>query len=263
MANLVCRYPGLTNKVFEIFLCRDLGPDTNPRHILHTDYNIDCDEISTLRWMLGPALVLLWPIGVPAVLFSLMFRVRTNIVSGDEDVTSMFKFLVGDYKPKYWFWEVVELFRKLLLSGILSLVGRGSIAQAVLGTAISFAFFALHLTLLPYKSPTLNVIKAASEIQMFAVLQLSIVLQSHNVGFDSEVVSVDDYGVMQTVATVLIAPLAIYLIARNVKGLLNVEVDSDDTLNVEVDSDDTVREKEIWDANPLAQDVNDGETDTV
>ena len=264
--------------MFEIFLCRDLGPDTNPRHVLHTDYNVDCDEISTLRWTLGPALVLLWPIGVPAVLFSLMFRVRTKIISGDEDVTNMFNFLVGDYKPKYWFWEVVELFRKLLLSGILSLVGRGSIAQAVLGTAISFAFFALHLTLLPYKSPTLNVIKAASEIQMFAVLQLSIVLQSHNVGFDSEVVSVDDYGVMQTVATVLIAPLAIYLIAYNVKGLLNVvEVDSETETETESESeskshsdsdsdsvsDDTVREKDIVDANPLAQDVNDGETDTV
>ena len=246
---LVCRYPGLTNKVFEIFLCRDLGPDTSPRHVLHTDYDIDCDETSTLRWTLGPALVLLWPIGVPTVLFCLMFRVRTNILAGDEDATGMFNFLIGDFKPKYWFWEVVELFRKLLLSGILSLVGRGSIAQAALGTVISFAFFALHLSLLPYKSPTLNVIKAVSEIQIFAVLQLSVILQQHNVGFDSEVVTVDDYGLMQTVATVLIAPVVICLIVYNVKGLA-------------MEGDDTVREQEM-DANPLAQDVDEDETDTA
>eukprot|EP01046_Picozoa_sp_COSAG06_P069693 COSAG06_NODE_19130_length_852_cov_1.181939_1_plen_45_part_10 len=44
-------------------------------------------------------------------------------------------------------------------------------------------------------------IKAVSEIQIFAVLQLSVILQQHNVGFDSEVVTVDDYGLMQTVAT--------------------------------------------------------------
>ena len=246
---LVCRYPGLTNKVFEIFLCRDLGPDTSPRHVLHTDYDIDCDETSTLRWTLGPALVLLWPIGVPTVLFCLMFRVRTNILSGDEDATGMFNFLIGDFKPKYWFWEVVELFRKLLLSGILSLVGRGSIAQAALGTVISFAFFALHLRLLPYKSPTLNVIKAVTEIQIFAVLQLSVILQSHNVGFDSEVVTVDDYGLMQTVAIVLIAPVVICLIVYNVKGLA-------------MEGDDTVHEQEM-DANPLAQDVDEDETDTA
>ena len=211
----VCRYPSLTNKVFEISLCRDLGPMTGApcvdsdaqcplwkasgqcvaneewmlincplscgvcvpptsASILHADYTIDCDETATLRWTLGPALVLLWPIGVPAVLFGLMFRVRTDIISGDEDATGMFNFLIGDFEPKYWFWEVVELFRKLFLSGILSLFGRGSIAQAVLGSMISFSFFGLHLRLLPYKSHTLNVIKGVSEVQVFAVLLLSV-----------------------------------------------------------------------------------------
>jgi hypothetical protein len=281
----------LTNKVFEIFLCRDLGPITatstnpcvdsdanecprwkadgqcatndewmqvncdlscgvcqppTPSSILHADYDIDCDETATFRWTLGPALVVLWPIRVPALLFCLMFRVRTDIISGDEDATGMFNFLIGDYEPKYWFWEVVELFRKLLLSGILSLVGRGSIAQAVLGTVISFAFFALHLRLLPYKSPTLNVIKAVSEVQMFAVLLLSVVLQQHNVGFDSEVVTVDDYGLMQTFATIVIAPVIICLIAYNVKGLA-VEED---------DPDDAVRD---MDSNPLAEEPNEEE----
>ena len=248
MLQCLCRYPSLTNKVFEIFLCRDLGPDTYPRYILHTDYDIDCDETAILRWTLGPALVLLWPIGVPTVLFYLMFRVRANIIAGDEDATGMFNFLIGDFKPKYWFWEVVELFRKLLLTGILSLVGRGSIAQAALGTVISFAFFALHLRLLPYKSTTLNVTKAVSEIQMFAVLLLSVILQSHNVGFDSEVVTVDDYGLMQTVATVLIAPVIICLIAYNVKGLA-------------AEADDTVPEQDMV-ANPLAQDADEDKTDT-
>ena len=160
----------------------------------------------------------------------------------------MFNFLIGDFKPKYWFWEVVELFRKLLLSGILSLVGRGSIAQAVLGTVISFAFFALHLRLLPYKSSTLNTFKAVSEIQMFAVLLLSVVLQQHNVGFDSEVVTVDDYGLMQTVATVMFAPVIICLIAYNVKGLA-------------AEANDTMLEQHM-DANPLAQDIDEDETDT-
>jgi hypothetical protein len=225
-----------------------LGTGHPPRHVLHADYNIDCDETETMRWTLGPVLVLLWPIGVPTVLFCLMFRVRTNIIARDDDATGMFNFLIGDFKPKYWFWEVVELFRKLLLSGILSLVGRGSIAQAVLGTVISFAFFALHLRLLPYKSSTLNAFKAVSEIQMFAVLQLSVVLQSENVGFDSEVVTVDDYGLMQTVATVLIAPVIICLIAYNVKGLA-------------AEANDMVLEQDM-DANPLAQDVDEDETDT-
>jgi hypothetical protein len=233
-------YPGLTNKVFEIFLCRDLGPDTSPASVLHADYGIDCDETDTLRWTVGPALVLLWPIAVPVGLFAMMFRVRKELLAGDEDVTSMFSFLIGDYKPEFWFWEVVELSRKLLLSGILSLVGRGSIAQAMLGTMISFVFFALNLRVMPYKSATLNFTKAVSEVQLFVVLQMSVILQQHNVGFGAETVTIEDYGLIQTVATVLIAPVIICLVAYNIKRL------------GEIRGDDKMLEEEV-DENPLVE----------
>ena len=74
----------------------------------------------------------------------------------------MFKFLIGDFKPKCWHWEIVELFRKLLLSRTLSLVGIGRIAQAVLATVISFGFFSLHLNLKSYKTATLTTTKAVT-----------------------------------------------------------------------------------------------------
>ena len=59
-------YPGLTNKIFEVFLCRDLGPDFTPGSVMHADYGVDCDETAALRYLGGGALVLLWPIGLPA-----------------------------------------------------------------------------------------------------------------------------------------------------------------------------------------------------
>jgi hypothetical protein len=151
-----------------------------------------------------------------------MFHVRKELREEDDDATSMFSLLVADYKPQYWYWEPVELVRKLLLSGILSLVGRGSIAQAALGTVISFAFFALHLKVEPYNTTTLNFVKAVSEVQLFLVLQTSVVLQRHNAGFDSETLQPEAYmyGDIQTVATLLIAPVLVFLIGYNVKGLV-------------------------------------------
>jgi hypothetical protein len=233
-------YPGLTNKVFEIFLCRDLGPNTSPGSVLHADYDLDCDATAGFRWTVGATLVLVWPIAVPVVLFGLMFRVRKELREEEEDVTSMFSFLVADYKPQHWYWEPVELVRKLLLSGILSLVGRGSIAQAALGTAISFAFFALHLKVEPYKTSTLNFVKAVSEVQLFVVLQTSVILQQYNVGFDSETLQPEAYGDIQTVATALIAPVIVFLIGYNVKGL------------VASDDDNAQQLEESMDVNPLA-----------
>ena len=65
------------------------------------------------------------------------------------------------------YWEVVELGRKLILSGLLGLVGRGSIAQSVAGVMIAFVFFALTFKERPYKSNSLNWIKIFSEFQLY------------------------------------------------------------------------------------------------
>lgn len=52
-------------------------------------------------------------------------------------------------------------------------------------------------------------------------------------GFESEIVTVDDYGDIQTVATVLIAPVIIGLIVYNAKGLVENPVNDDAAKPVE------------------------------
>eukprot|EP01051_Picozoa_sp_SAG22_P031437 SAG22_NODE_12738_length_431_cov_0.656627_1_plen_70_part_01 len=70
----------------------------------------------------------MWPIGMPAMLFVLMWRVRAEILARDEDTLKLFDFVIGGYRGKYWYWELVERGRKLILSGIIGLLGRGSVA---------------------------------------------------------------------------------------------------------------------------------------
>ena len=125
----------LTNKIFEVFLCRDLGPNTSPASVLHADYTVDCDATATLRYLGGGVLVLLWPIGMPTALFVAMYRVRDKIKADDKDTLQTFGFVLGDYDRDHWYWEVIELSRKLILAGLIGLVGRGSIAQAVVSRA--------------------------------------------------------------------------------------------------------------------------------
>eukprot|EP01047_Picozoa_sp_COSAG01_P040076 COSAG01_NODE_3349_length_6224_cov_19.144653_1_plen_1296_part_00 len=212
-------YPGLTSKIFDIFLCRDLGPvgpGTTPRRVLHADYGVDCDETSSVRSGVGVLLVGIWPIGVPAALLISMLRYRQAIVAQDEDAVNMFQFVVADYKPEYWYWEVVELARKLLLSGLISILGRGTVAQAVMATMISFFFFALSVRALPFKSRALNIVKMVSEVQVFVVLLVCVVLQSKP-NLETETITTDGYGVVQMVATLLILPIIVFLIVHNIK----------------------------------------------
>ena len=111
--------------------------------------------------------------------------------------------------------QVVELTRKLILTGLIGLVGRGSVAQAVAGLGISFYFFAISTRYQPFVKPTLNKIKAFSEVQIFAILGISVVIQTANVGadFDSEeAVTIDHYGQMLVVLAVAFLPITVYFV---------------------------------------------------
>ena len=64
------------------------------------------------------------------------------------------------------YWEIVELIRKLILAGLIGLVGRGTVLQIVVATVISFVFFALAFREMPYNSARLNTVKVLSELQL-------------------------------------------------------------------------------------------------
>ena len=89
-------YPGLTQKIFDGFGCRDLGYGQT---VLMVDYTIDCEtaEYYTLLTVcIG--LMFAWSIGLPVILWLSMFSVRKQIREEDEDTLQMYDFILGDYK---------------------------------------------------------------------------------------------------------------------------------------------------------------------
>ena len=126
----------MTAKIFQVFGCRELGLDES---ILHADYNVDCSATMLLRWAGGGFLVLLWPIGLPAALFFAMYGNRQSIMEEDEDTIQAYDFVLGDYNKEHWYWEVVELGRKLILGGLIGLVcGRPVAVTTAAFTEASF-----------------------------------------------------------------------------------------------------------------------------
>jgi hypothetical protein len=204
-------YPGMTNKIFDGLICRDLGGDPAIT-VLEVDYTIDCAETSALRWTMGAILIAVWPIGVPAVLLWRMYRVKDKILAEDTNTLKQFHFVLGDYKTEYWYWEVVELGRKLILSGLIGLFGRGSIAQCFSATIISFLFFASAIRAQPFKLSTNNFYKAFAEVQIFGVLMVCIVLQTNKTGLPLSGITEDVYGHLQLALTVSAGPLIAWIV---------------------------------------------------
>jgi hypothetical protein len=251
-------YPGLTNKIFEAFMCRSLSADDDrPEAVLAVDYSVDCNstEYTVLTgWCF--LLMVVWPLGLPVILFCTMHRSKKLILEEDEDTMQKFDFVLGDYLPQKWYWEVVELFRKLVLSGLIGLFGRGTIGQSFFATICCFIFFALSFKHWPFNTMRLNVIKVASEFQLFCILLICTILQTadtdeelfnphepdctleHNAGSPEDtfcqeqaarpwheqaglsqrtIETKDGYGTLQTVLTLAILPLTFYFIYQGMQ----------------------------------------------
>ena len=86
-------------------------------------------------------------------------------------------FLFAVYTTRCWYWESVELVRKLILTSILALISPGSAGQVVVGTLV--AFFALlgNLRLRPFSEKSLNFVNAVAQMNLFFFLFVALLLK--------------------------------------------------------------------------------------
>jgi hypothetical protein len=86
-------------------------------------------------------------------------------------------FLFAVYTTKCWYWESVELVRKLILTSILALISPGSAGQVVVGCMV--AFFALlgNIKLKPYSERSLNFVNQIAQLNLFFFLFVGILLK--------------------------------------------------------------------------------------
>jgi hypothetical protein len=136
---------------------------------------------------------------------------RTRCCAAGREI---FEFLVADYKPEYYYYECVVLLKKLLLSGLLVFMDRGSMMQATMATFISLIFFTVQVRWMPYVEPNDNILSALAEAQVFVTLVLSIVLRS----VDWKTESFQGYDTLLVTVNMAAAPFA--FIVEHVAPLL-------------------------------------------
>lgn len=115
--------------------------DDLPNYYLRADLSIDCDSS---RYRQGVAItsimIFVYPIGIPLIYFYILYKRREKIMKrnevGAKEVSGPYDFLFKFYKPKYWYFELIETGRRLTLTAILSVTLPGSSSQIVLAMVI-------------------------------------------------------------------------------------------------------------------------------
>jgi hypothetical protein len=112
--------PGTAARVFKTFLCDpfEFGEETTRRY-LHDSLDVSCDaDDYTATQFIAVVFVAIWPVGVPVLYSALLFASRESLQNGDQTrLSRATTFLSADYVSYAFWWEPVEMCRKLTLTG--------------------------------------------------------------------------------------------------------------------------------------------------
>jgi len=106
-------------------------------------------------------MIFVYPIGIPLMYASLLFSKReilkNDLKMGEEAAQGYpklgyLKFLVDAYKPQYYYFELVETARRLLLASFIGIFPANSSNSATIGLLICFFFNWLFVETKPFKN---------------------------------------------------------------------------------------------------------------
>ena len=213
----------MTTTLFRVFQCRQLGSSS----FHEEDYDIVCDDGTFEATKLFVAVgIIALPIGIPLSFWAAM-RKKVQILGGQantnadggaklvpdehEDDSDNYSFLVQDYRPEYWYWEIVSYARKLTLSGWTVLVGRGTMGQIYFAMLSSSAFLIWHVRAYPFVLRKHNVVETVGEDLVLVMYTTCLMLRNDSAGnWGDEWVPREGYGWLLAFLYIAIVPSPIF-----------------------------------------------------
>ena len=187
--------PSVSTTVFGAFPCDEL--DTGEKFLI-ADYAINCDESSySLFAAYAGVMMVVYPIGVPVLYGWLLVRKKEHITQPvaereEDNELAGLAFLFDQYKPKYWYFEVVVTVLRLLLTGVLGLIEPGSATQLCVGMIITFGAVMQLCDSKPYENGRDSVLSILGYVQIFLVMLCALMMkvQAFAEGVDKEMLGV-------------------------------------------------------------------------
>ena len=176
-------YPGLSLRVFRAFASKTYGKIT----YLAADMSIriipESPEYTTLlyyAWLFMFLYVFCIPVAIGAILYTHRQAIAHDPDDQDEHidpnwhsevikVRKEFGSIYGDYRRKYYFWEIIEMVRKVVLIGALVMIPIDSL-QIFFGVIICFVYSFMAALMEPFNDPADQNLQFITSLQLFLTL---------------------------------------------------------------------------------------------
>ena len=130
--------------------------------------------------------IILYPVGVIVLCALLLYFGRSTLLLEEEGTpyTRSIAFLHAPFRPTFFYFDLLELSKKLLLIGFASLIEPGSLTQMMVAVLISLLFLVLHLQSLPYRNHLDNVLSTMINLSLCVFFIWCLMLQMGALGDD-------------------------------------------------------------------------------
>ena len=112
---------------------------------LRADYSIQCfTPRHDFFWPIA-AVFAFYPLGFPLLVLFLMYKYRDS--QEEEEISFGLRVFFENYTKKFWFWEITEMYRKLILVSLVFLFESESLSQigftllTVSASGVAYTFF--------------------------------------------------------------------------------------------------------------------------
>ena len=154
--------------------------------------------------------VVIYGVIIPMAYAALLCTQRRAIQEGPPNPLSRaMKFLVADYRRETFWWELVSVLHKLLLTGALALFHPGTLSQIVVATSVAACYSMLQAWVAPYRSTSTNLLASIDALALTLTFVTSIVLKA---SADSSSDALDNSVLIFIMLLLLFAVLGAFLI---------------------------------------------------
>ena len=137
-------------------------------------------------------MVLVYPLGVPFMYFTLLYNGREYIRNRDNpdntivanSFSTLTTMLWSEYDPCCWWWEVFECGRRLMLTGVLVFIKPGSISQIVWALLMSVLACTMSAFWCPYVDNRDDYVAILASVVLVVNLSAAILIKTDVVGED-------------------------------------------------------------------------------
>ena len=167
--------PSVTVVIFGMFPCQNVDEQEEDQYYLRNDLSISCSsERYTTGVTIAAIMIVVYPFGIPLMYWWQLFRYRgiiqnrsTDNTQQIADIASKYGFLYESYEPRFWYWESVEAIRRIVLTGVVSVLSPSSSTQSVAGMILALIYIGLYGQLKPYENGKDDTLAFVGQYQIF------------------------------------------------------------------------------------------------